>query len=508
MKILNPNEKDRRKKGFLPFFSRIFGEASKTAGGLGSGALKGGGMLGKAGFFTALFSTKAGVVGLLLGAATIAAGIGLIYNYIAPSSGKIYTPALFSDAYYQEAQRQANIERASQGMPSVGESSLSKFAEAAQKEFSSELPKEESSPSSQEPQTSPDSHIPEPAAISQTPSSEGRLQSKLGFDAPQAKSVGGGTSFPRLQTSGGVWSNLGKQFSPIGTTPARLQGSAKAGEMNKALTARLVASPKYQVPNINKKGAFGQAKFAGKVGVGAAYSPTDAGARVTAEQAFSGETAGSGDIATPIGGTGLGGAGISQGTKLKANDPSLNMSEYTPPTPEKKTDTPWKKLTDYALYAMLASVGFIAIAKMLANKAKALMATPLTAPQAASFFAAAKVFAVLAMGAAAMVIAIALQLATKHGQKMLGLMYGVIGGTLIVQAVRALWDMNADGEKAMKAGEFYEKVFKNMNEAQKGAFQAKLPQQQWNIVTGFNYEAYGQQPEAYLNTLLGLNPKQ
>ncbi len=172
---------------------------------------------------------------------------------------------------------------------------------------------------------------------------------------------------------------------------------------------------------------------------------------------------GDGDVATPIGGTGLGGAGLSSGSKLKANDPSLNIEEYTPPTPEKKTDTPWKKLTDYALYAMLASAGFIAIASMLANKAKALAANPVTAASALAMFNAAKMFCYLAMAAAGVVIAIAVMLATKHGQKMMGLMYGMVGGALIFQAYKALQGINEGLDKAKATANQYDACLKQLS---------------------------------------------
>lgn len=431
MATYNPNQKEDKKKGFLPFFSRMFDTASKTVGSVGAGAVKGGGMLSKAGFLASLFSTKAGVIGLLLGAATIAAGIGLIYNYISPSSGKIYTPALFSDAYYQEAQKQANAERANTEVSPAVESSLSKFAEAAQKEFGSNLPKEESSSSesTKESTNSNDSVVPQPVSVPQSASAGGKLQANLGFNNTGNAGGGGGSSSVggRLQTSGGLWNNLGKQFSPIGGSASKLQGSAKTANMNKALSARLIASPKYQVPNINKKGAFGQAKFAGKVGVAAAYNPTDASARTTAEQAFSGETTGTGDIATPIGGSGLGGAGLSQG-KLKANDPALNTNEYTPPTPHKTDDTPWKKLVDKGLYAMLIAGGLIFATRLIANLAKG---NPF-------LYTLAYATAISAIASALVVVMVGIQLWTKYGQKMMGLMYVGIGLALVWQAYEAL----------------------------------------------------------------------
>ncbi len=436
MKVYNQNQKDENKKGFLPFFSRMFSNASRTTEGLGAGAGKVAGGIGKASFLSSLFATKAGVVGVLLGAATIAAGIGLIYNYISPSSGKIYTPGLFSDAYYQEAQQQANAERTTNSVIPP-DSTLSKFAEAAQKELAGEPEKNTAKTSSDSDaetsqQSAPAPEVNIPTIQNQNQPEIGKLQAQLGFNNASGRASNSSASAPRLQTSGGLWSEMGKQFTPLGNSSAKLQSAGKASNMNKGLSARLIASPKYHVPNINKKGAFGQAKFAGNVGRTAAYQPSDAGARTTAEQAFSGQTAGSGDIAVPIGGTGLGGAGLSAGNKLKANDPSLNVNEYTPPTPQKKTDTPWKALVDRALYAMLAAVTFIYLARLFAKFGKT---NPI-------WFKVAYVFSALAIAAASIVIASGWQLSSKYGQKMMGLLYIGVGTILVIQAIMALIDIH------------------------------------------------------------------
>jgi hypothetical protein len=444
------NKPEEKKKGFIPFLSRLFGggRTASSMGSIGSTASKFGSAAGK-GFWASIIGSKAGVVGVVLGAATIAAGIGVIYNYIGPSSSKVYTPGLFSDAYYEDLQKQANAERAKEFSPNTqsAASSLDMFKEAAQKELSLKNENNEQG-KSENPSASADvsdanqdvnTNTPQPLPVAENQAGVNKLNASLGFES-KGGSGGGSSSGNRLQTSGGLWGGIGRPFSPISKN-ANIAGSGSSSKMNKALTARVVTSPKYTIPNVNKKGAFGQAKYAANVGKAAAFSASDAGARTTAEQAFSGETAGSGDVATPIGGTGLGGAGLSQGNKLKANDPSLNQSEYTPPTPPKpKEDTPWKKLIDYALYAMLAAGGFIFIANMLVNKAKALMATPnpYSAATAASLYQAAMAFAGIALALAAAVVGIGILLASKYGQKMMGIMYGVIGGIMAYQAYEAL----------------------------------------------------------------------
>jgi len=503
------NKSEEKKKGFIPFLSRLFGGGGSVSsmGSIGSTASKFGSAAGK-GFWASIIGSKAGVVGLVLGAATITAGIGVIYNYIGPSSSKVYTPGLFSDAYYEDVQKQANAERAKEFSPNTQRfaSSLDMFKEAAQKELSlknenNEQGKSENPSDSADVNQDVNTNTAQPLPVAENQAGANKLNASLGFESKGGNGGSGSSSVNRLQTSGGLWGGIGRPFSPISRN-ANIASSGSSSKMNKALTARVVTSPKYTVPNVNKKGAFGQAKYAANVGKTAVFNASDAGARTTAEQAFSGETAGSGDIATPIGGTGLGGAGLSQGSKLKANDPSLNQSEYTPPTPQKKDDTPWKKLTDYALYAMLASAAFILIASLLANKAKALLAPPALAnlPLATSLLNAAKIFCYLAIAAAAIVIGIGVNLAITYGQKLMGIMYGLVGGALIYQAYKALSGINEGLDKAKQAASDYDKMLSKMNEGQREAFKNLAPEKQAS-----HLEAYRNDPTTYEKGLKNLN---
>lgn len=457
MNTYNSDRKDE-KKGFIPFLSKIFASPAKPVSGIGSIASKGAIGGAKGGFFASLFATKAGVVGLVLGTATIAAGIGVIYNYISPSYEKVYTPDLFSNVYYEEVQKQANVERAKSDTLSPSVSSIDVFKEGAKKEFGSE---ELNPGENQSESATPTDHISADVqnvsisnAMPEVGNSVNKLNASLGFDT---KGQGGGSQsgIPRLQTSGGLWENMNSKFAPISVSAKNVNkaNNGSTSKMNKGLSARVVSSPKYRVPNINRKGAFGQAKYASNASRFAASNVSDAASRTTAEQAFSGRLTGSGDVAVPIGGTGLGGAGLSQGNKLKANEPSLRVNEYTPPTPQKSYDTPWKKLVDYALYAMLASAAFILITSILANKGKALtIANPASAT---AYFKAAKAFCYLAIASAAIVIGIGVMLATKYGQKLIGIMYGMIGAVLIYQAFEALSGINKGMTKADKMEKLY-----------------------------------------------------
>ncbi len=432
------DKEEDKKKGFLPFLGRIFGGGAKSAATMGR-------TIGSAGA-TGLFS-KAGMLGIVLGGATIAAGVGVVYNFISPSSGKVYTPDLFQNAYYQEQARKASMEREGlNNMASQSASSLDMFREQAKKEglavdeesaSSGENPGESGS-TSDSASSADESASSQDVAVSQGETG-GKLNAALGFN----NSKGGGSSMKRLQTSGGIFGSIGKkQFSPIGGS-ANFSSSGKASSMKGALASNIKNSPKYTVPNIKRRGAFGQAKYAGKVGQKAAYSASDSAGRTAAEEAFTGETAGSGDVAAPIGGTGIGGAGLSDGAKLKANDPNINTNEYTPPTPkEGEKDSPWKALEDKIFTAILIAAGLVALATLMA-KSKTPWALAL-----------ASVFAYAAIAAALYVIYLGYQMHSQYQQKWTAIMYGLVGAAIIYSAMKALSAIKTTAQSAEFVGEW------------------------------------------------------
>ncbi len=324
----NKNEKEK-KGGFLSSLSGIARGGSSAMGGASSG-------IGSAGGLSGLFATKAGLVGLILGSATIAAGVGVLYNFISPSSKPVYSPDLFQNSYYQEeaakAQQQRQLERES---ASAQPSTLDMFREQAKKDGLSMGggagggSADASAPQDGSPAASAGAA---PAAASSGGSAGGgipRLQHHSGF-SDGGSGGSSGTSIPRMQMDQGLAGGIGAKFQPVYRSPIEANAGRTSGMLASA-AARMKSSPKYAVPNLNAKGAYGQAKYAGHMGVGAAYSADAAGSRTTAQEAFSGETGGSGDVGTPGTGAGLGGAGVSNGPSLKGNDPSLNANNSTPP---------------------------------------------------------------------------------------------------------------------------------------------------------------------------------
>jgi len=446
-------KKEDKKGGFLASLSNLFGGGSSAAG--GASGLGGAGGLGGASGLGGLFATKAGIMGMVLGGATIAAGVGVVYNFIGPSSKPVYNPQLFQDTYYEEQANNAGLERAQQKEGSAAPAStLDMFREQAKKDglgmdgapaagankaASADAPAVEGAPADGAPAAGASAD----AAVNAPAGGGGKLQAASGFGGGSKLSGGGSSSSnaPKLSGGGGMFGGINGQFSPVYKPPVGKE-NGRSGAMKGSMAAAVKNSPKYSVPNFNKKGAFGQAKFAGNMGNKSAQGPSLAGSKTGATEAFSGETAGSGDVTAPGGGAGLGGAGISSANKLKSSDPSINSNESTPPkVAEPENVSPWTKYTDMAMYGMLAAALLIFIAGKLAEKGKACAGTP----AAAGWFMAAKICAVLAMAAAAAVLYAGMKLKMGDpngnppwtGQNWTGIMYMVAGGMLMYKAYQA-----------------------------------------------------------------------
>ncbi len=466
----NESKKKEKKVGFWARLSSLFRGGSSGAGGaagFGSAGARFGSGLGSSGsgFFArlaslfgsssglaGLFSTKAGIMGIILSVATIAAGIGVLYNFLGPSSKSVYTPNLFQDTYYDEQAQNAARERAKQlADASASGSGIDMFRDQAKKDglgVGEDGDKAEKKDASAEDAAAGDKAAIEGASAdsaSNIPVGGGaKLQVVPGFGS----SKGGGST---LAGGSGMFGGVNSKFAPIYKAPAG-QGNSSA---MKSAKASPIKSASKRASSFKKRGAFGQAKYAKSQGVRAAGSSTAADSKTGATEAFSGETGGSGDVGTPGGGAGLGGSGVTDGNKLKNSDPSLSSNNSTPAqaTPAAEDVSPWEKYTDLALYGMIASAIFIFIANSCAKKAKALMvqakaaaAVPLTGTATAApiFAAAIQMYnyaiyaAYAAMAAAAVVVYAGLKLMTDYKQKWTGVMYMAAGGMLIYKAYEAV----------------------------------------------------------------------
>ena len=454
------NDKKEKKGGFWSALSGLFRGGSSGMGGASSGLGSAG-----AGGIGGLFATKAGILGVVLGGATIAAGVGVIYNFVGSSSKSVYTPQLFQNSYLEEESQKAGMERANRNSASADASSLDMFKEQAKKdglggsdEAADKSVKDASANASAEAPAVDNSAAGAGGAAGPDAAGAGvpKLQSAPGFGAKGGGGGGSGTNIPRMQGSGGLAGGIGNQFASVYRPPV---GTGKTSAMKGALATRITNSPKYTVPNFNKKGAFGQAKYAGKMGTKASYSTNSAGSRTEAAQPFDGGNTGTGDAGGAGAGAGLGGSGVSNGSGLKGNDPSLNSNNSTPPkvSDPVNDDSDVKKWTDRAMYGMLIAAAFIFATSMFAKKANAALklaaslapaaANPLTAAIAAPKLAAAladyaamkqaaMVCCALACAAAALVVMAGMKLRGLE-QKTMGMVYMMVGGVLMYQAYSA-----------------------------------------------------------------------
>ncbi|MEI7530049.1 MAG: hypothetical protein WCK76_14020 [Elusimicrobiota bacterium] len=402
-----------------------------------------------------MFATKAGILGMVLGGATIAAGVGVVYNFIGPSSKPVYTPQLFQDIYYEEQSQKASLERAQQKEgAAASDSTLDMFIQQAKQDGlsagggaageSRNASVEEAAAGAPAEDTGGGGGSPNAAA--NAPAGGGaRLQASAGFGSAKGGGSGGGSS-TKLSGGGGMFGGINGQFTPVYRPPAGQGAQGKSSGMKGSLASAVRNSPKQVVPNFNRKGALGQARAAKSLGARAVNAPSMVASQTDATRAFLGETVGTGEIGSAGGGVGLGGSGISSGDKLKTSDPNLNSNDTTlPKATEAEVESPWKEYTDMAMYAMLAAAVLLFLAGWLNDKAKAKAlaaasagpAAPAMYLAAAALYGYAKIAAGMAMVAAGVVMFAGYKLMSEFGQKWTGIMYMAAGGMLLMKAYTA-----------------------------------------------------------------------
>jgi hypothetical protein len=382
---------------------------------------------------------------MVLGGATIAAGVGVVYNFIGPSSKPVYAPELFQNSYYEEESSKAGFERAqSRNSAAAAEGTLDLFRQQAKKDGLGGLASEAGEQGKADgsvaaaPADGPSADGAAPGASgSETGAGSGsngggpKLQAGTGFGG---KGAGSGSSAPKMSGGGGLSSGIGGQFQSVYRPPAQANAGKTSGMS--ASAARIKSAPKYSLPMGKGKGAYGQAKFAKNLSAKAAtYSGAQSAGLAT--QAMSGETSNSGEVGTPTSGAGLGGAGVSNGAGLKGNDPSLSSNESTPPAvPEPTNVSPWQKYEDMAMNSMMWAGGLILISMGLSKAAK----MSFFAPVAAALYYAAMAAAAAAIFFALKVIYAGFKMYSEFGQKMMGGIYILTGVLLVYKAIMAVMD--------------------------------------------------------------------
>lgn len=418
MSDLNSRDSEENRKSKRGIFAALF-RFFKISSLPGMGGVGGGG----------IFSSNAGIMGVILGGATIAAGVGVVYNFIGPSSKPLYAPGLFQNSYYDAVSKQAAEERLSASDSAAGQasSSLDYFKEEAKKDQVAGLASGEAaeggSAGGAGASGSASAGAGDGAASGTGAGARPSLVKTPGFQEQ-------GGSGPKLAGGGqGLSGGIGGQFGNIFNAPSAVKTgnpSAMSGQAASRSTAGRA------VPGFNKKGAFGQAKYAGKVSGNALYSKTDAGMKSAASEAFGGGQANSGsDLfsmnSAPAGITG--GTGLGAGN-FKTSDSSLSeQAEKVQVLQAKKEEvTPWKKYSDWATYAIIAAMALTAVTNLLAKIGRL---NPVVYQIAAAL-------AVMAMIAAGVVMAMGAMIIAKHNEMFTGLLFLAVGGYLLYSAWSAL----------------------------------------------------------------------
>ncbi|MCX5790855.1 MAG: hypothetical protein NTY45_01360, partial [Elusimicrobia bacterium] len=202
----NSNDKKEEKGGFWSALSGIFRGGSSAMGGASSSGL------GSAGGLGGLFATKAGIVGMVLGGATIAAGVGVVYNFVGSSSKPVYSPELFQNSYYEEESNEAGLARArAKDSSGASASTLDMFSEQAKKDGLSGLAAEAGGDSAKSADSKDSAAAPADGAAADASAG-----------APAAGGAASATNAPKLQSTHGLGGGGGGGSS--GSAMPRLQG--------------------------------------------------------------------------------------------------------------------------------------------------------------------------------------------------------------------------------------------------------------------------------------------
>jgi hypothetical protein len=247
-----------------------------------------------------------------------------------------------------------------------------------------------------------------------------------------------GSSVPRMKSMGGLSGGVNSKFASMKSAAlAESRGSATA--MASAKKASISKGRSVSARG-RRSSARSQAMFANAMGSKAAYSSSAAGARTSAQAAFTGETTGTGDVAEGVlEGAGLGGAGLSMGDGLKANNPgNVNNVKNIPQPSNPSNESPWKDLEKALLITLAAATVLLITGSILASAAaragnsiaKASLYVATMAVSAAVVLAG---LAIVAMGAI-------LAFKKEYKQTGMGITYMIAGAFLVAKGAKLLSD--------------------------------------------------------------------
>lgn len=433
-----PNNKKQNNGGILSAIAALF-KGGAAAGGASGAAVTSG-----------IFATKAGMLGLLLGGATIAAGVGAVYHLAGGSATKTaYSPELFQNSYYEEQAAIAEAERNQNNdrRASVVNSTIDMFSASAKQSGYFDQGSSDSALSSVEMPDGSDvsmagSSSSADASASSSVSSAGESGSSTASGSTKlaSKSLSsgraGGSGSSRVSSSsagsmGGLKAGMGKNFNPKMASAGK--SSAMAANMSKKVSSARSASR-----SRGSKRAFSQAKFANNMSKKAVASGSFEASRTAASAAFTGEAAG-GDAGDSVEGVGMDTSGMAVGTALKNGTPNGNSNlKSVPPVSESTDDSPWKELAKEVGIWALCGLGLFVVGKLIAKAAKTAVY-----PYTLIYKIALYVIVAAMVIAALVIIAKALEMMNKYGQKMYGLLYSLAGALLLWKAWGLLQEANS-----------------------------------------------------------------
>lgn len=437
---MKTNNKKQNSGGFLSAIAALFKGGAAAGSGVSGAAATGG-----------IFASNAGILGLLLGGATIAAGAGAVYHFAGNATNTASnTPAIFQNSYFEEEAAKAGAERAStQDRYAKVNSSIGMFSEQARKSgLGFEVQEEQQQENSQAEDNSysdassygsSGAPVDYSASAASSASPKGnRLTSKSMGSFSGGGSSSTGSSVPRMKSMGGLSGGVNSKFASMKSAAlAESRGSATA--MASAKKASISKGRSVSARG-RRSSAHSQAMFANAMGSKAAYSSSAAGARTSAQAAFTGETTGTGDVAEGVlEGAGLGGAGLSMGDGLKANNPgNVNNVKNIPQPSNPSNESPWKDLEKALLITLAAATVLLITGSILASAAakagnSIAKASLYVATMAVSGAVIAAGLAIIAMGAV-------LAFKKEYKQTGMGITYMIAGAFLVAKGIKLLSD--------------------------------------------------------------------
>ncbi|TBR19945.1 hypothetical protein EPO15_13790 [bacterium] len=410
------------------------GRAAPTGGsqvGLWEGLVGG---LSKATGLGAVAAGKTLVVGLVVAASSLAAGVSLYIGNSTPTSAPSLGRRVFVDSASEEepvklarVSAPAETQTQSGSLEYVAEGNAPAAEAAAAPEKTSDAPAATPEVKNSE---LPNHDAPAPAtAVVHDPGPKPQLAKRA---MPQARGEpGGGARLEPLKSlNGKMGAGFQEVYRPTKTGAFDATSQAKSGY---GVNRRSVLAK-------SGTNAMAQAKFANRMSQSGTRMGNGTSAAHTTSLPFDGANTAAALGATKAGGSSIGGTGVAS----SANGILDSKSVEPPPAPESKKNenkTPYQGLIMAAIAALMIGTVLLMIAGKMAGEAK-----KCTGPDCAAKLQAAKMLAAAAMAAGGAAAAMGGVLAGQYGQMTQGMPFIMGGGILAVQAGMVLMKDDKAGE--------------------------------------------------------------